>query len=1731
VALAAVVLGLAASAAQAGTVVRLAGPPSPSLEKVLRTHALRLGAPVFRGHPEWRVHALRGRTSPSALAALRAHPRVSWVETQKAVPRSLRSRDQFPAKLHEPTLSALAAPVPQVAVPDAPTRATRAAAVPVAPPTDCLDPIDNTRAGLAQGQPNDPLYCAEDTQPQAYYAEEWNNFCFLPKSQAASVLAGAPNTPRASGICADAAWANGAFGQGTVIAILDSGVKYDHPELAPRMVNATNNPAMDDPAFPGANKDGNKVGWNFYDDNAEPMDFDGHGTGRAGIAVAEADNGSQMAGVAPKARLMAVKVGDTYVVHSQAAAQGIVYAADHGADVINTSLGVTGNSRLLRMAAVYAHERGVFFAAATANEYSNHHNYPTNLDTVAGATGLGPNLGVGQEQRCDAGPDPLPDPPPPVAGTCTPAQPQTTFMQKVNYANYGAIADFSTPVDTPSTNRFNGSGIHASGTSTAAPHLAGAAAIVRSAGYLAGFCAGKFEIDDAFPVACPERFLSADELRQILALTATRVHNEDAAAGTHNSPPNPSGDPTAAGGEYYPLLSEATADGKVLAWNQWTGFGRPNLYAATLFAKNGLVPPEVQMYGDTPPASVGTVKGPLWFGLLDPAKTPAVPIVGHVRSRALPAGQTLRWDVQVAPCLEPKESDFATIGSGTGPKDGVLTTWTLPTTLGTCSGGGGMSRPFSPAGTYTIRTLAYARTAAGQRVVVDNPANDPADASLNDPNAYLPASLTLYGQDRRVVTIRPKAAADRAGSPHYIGSSGEGSPTLYDLEGKGELDAILATADGEIQVRRPDGSMVPGWPVSADDLSTYGPSPVNQPIAGEVARAQFVGAVAVGDLEGDGQPEVIASLLKGGVYAWHRDGTRVDGFPVLVPPPPVDRNPTGGPFSTAGPNDCTNPHEPTSANKLSDYGSLAAPVLYDINGDKRLEVIQAAGNQCVYGIGSDGAVLWSFRPKDASITGSPSPAKIAATPAVGDMDRDGKVDLVVGTEEVQGTLPQTSGRLYAYDLTTTPVPTLKAGWPKVLPSVAAAGVPAVATGVISSPALYPSTATGATAGTLQTVTGVFLSGDPNTPVRSFNGNGSDGSTIDTQQGGAGTNATDYPFHWGITQTAVGRFAAGSAGPLNIVTGGFGAGLLVDTAAAPGKKTDFEHLVGAWDAANGDPVATFPRQIEDWQFLSGPVIADVKGGGARQVVAGSGEGFIHAFDPAAAPVPASPNLSTSLSRYNDLAEPAGFPVNTGGHYITSTPAVGQLKRGEKVSVATVTRDGYLFYTTTNGDPAANDQWWRFHHDEHNTGRHGVDTRPPATVENLAAVPGAGTGMATVTWKAVGDDWWVGTPAAVELVWSPDPITDAAFGALTPVAGVVALGSGMDQSVAVSGLPVGQKVHFALRSVDDVGNKALISRTDVTLTPGVDPTSTPTSTPTETPTSTPTETPTSTPTETPTSTPTESPTSTPTETPTSTPTSTPTETPTSTPTQSPTSTATQSPTSTATESATATQTAVASATPPSGPPYPIPGPTCTDTAALAGVAARATGRGARFSFTRSGLAPVSIEVFRETSRGRLARRPRRVARFAGVNGPVIWKAENVPAGTFLVRFRTRRSDGTFESRRLSMTRSRNRFRTIRDSDIRRPCELLAAYGVARRSGFGATLPMLLSYRLSRSARVTFTLVRRGRPIVSSVFGTRGPGAVNTIRVAGTRLRRGTYLARITVVDDLGRRAEASVPIRRF
>jgi subtilisin family serine protease len=142
-----------------------------------------------------------------------------------------------------------------------------------------------------------------------------------------------------------------ATGSGAVVAVIDSGVQADHPDLAGRLL----------------------PGYDFVDNDGTPQDGNGHGTHVTGIVAADAGNGIGIEGVAPGAMVLPVRVlGNDGSGSTAAVAQGIDYAVAHHADVINLSLGsdvplVGGNPPEFDQAIGRALDAGIVVVAAAGN--------------------------------------------------------------------------------------------------------------------------------------------------------------------------------------------------------------------------------------------------------------------------------------------------------------------------------------------------------------------------------------------------------------------------------------------------------------------------------------------------------------------------------------------------------------------------------------------------------------------------------------------------------------------------------------------------------------------------------------------------------------------------------------------------------------------------------------------------------------------------------------------------------------------------------------------------------------------------------------------------------------------------------------------------------------------------------------------------------------------------------------------------------------------------------------------------------------------------------------------------------------------------------------------------------------------------------------------------------------------------------------------------------------------
>jgi len=146
-----------------------------------------------------------------------------------------------------------------------------------------------------------------------------------------------------------------------IIAILDTGINVSHPEFTNRLVH----------------------GHDFVNDDNDPTDDHGHGTHVAGIIGAAADNNMGSAGICPRCSIMPIKVlNENNSGKWSYVAQGILHAAEYGADVINLSLGSTAISQVVQEAILHAQGKGALVIAAAGNAATDRTFYPAAFDDV-----------------------------------------------------------------------------------------------------------------------------------------------------------------------------------------------------------------------------------------------------------------------------------------------------------------------------------------------------------------------------------------------------------------------------------------------------------------------------------------------------------------------------------------------------------------------------------------------------------------------------------------------------------------------------------------------------------------------------------------------------------------------------------------------------------------------------------------------------------------------------------------------------------------------------------------------------------------------------------------------------------------------------------------------------------------------------------------------------------------------------------------------------------------------------------------------------------------------------------------------------------------------------------------------------------------------------------------------------------------------------------------------------
>ncbi len=719
-------------------------------------------------------------------------------------------------------------------------------------------------------------------------------------------------------------------------------------------------------------------------------------------------------------------------------------------------------------------------------------------------------------------------------------------------------------------------------------------------------------------------FLTPARLRAVLNMTATDVDVEE----SRGEDPDPATFPS------YP------------GWDQFFGYGRVHAGRAV----------EAVALQEMPPAVEFT--SPEWFAYVPRAfdERPGGAVALEVRA-AIESDTEARWTLEVG-----IGSDV--LGGWTEVATGLGADVTVPFTISRLSvpdpdaSGCGGTRESTAEDVLALTVPGY--DAAFQAVPLIFGDGITGRADKLDPFG-LTFRLTAVDEDGRTTEARRHVYVREdprllPGFPYDVGSSWEASPAVVDMDGDGIWEIVAAASDGSVHVLDGAARNLPGWPKTTDDLDVE-VGLVDPPTEGVIASP------AVGDLDGDGTQDVVVAGLRGGLYAWTATGDLRAGFPVGI-----DR-------SLCDPEDRHDEHR-------TDCGFFGTPVLVDLTGDGRLEILIPAMDQHLYAWDADGApvpgwpvLVHTFEIDDVA----DRIGRIIASPSVGDVDGDGELDIILGTSQTDGSEFGGYGLLYALSGDGT----LKEGWPIHIFAGFAGALPFIGEGIVTKPALADIDGDGdveIAATSLADPGAVY--GPDGEPVMDFSPTLVDfGSRSNTGEASVLFMLSSLIFADADGDSALDVFASGS---------GIGYGT---SWAAWSRRIDHDHLLLGYSGAlepdrDGNmvvsrPLPGFPRQMDDMQFMLSPVAADISGDGISDVIQGS-SALVRGFD----------SLGNTLP---------GFPLFHGGWQLASS-ALGDIDGDGYRDLVAATREGQLFAWRTEGRADAVVEWAMFGHDPARTGNY-------------------------------------------------------------------------------------------------------------------------------------------------------------------------------------------------------------------------------------------------------------------------------------------------------------------------------------------------------------------------------------------------------------------------------------------
>ena len=482
------------------------------------------------------------------------------------------------------------------------------------------------------------------------------------------------------------------------------------------------------------------------------------------------------------------------------------------------------------------------------------------------------------------------------------------------------------------------------------------------------------------------------------------------------------------------------------------------------------------------------------------------------------------------------------------------------------------------------------------------------------------------------------------GYPMKLNGSGESSGVFVDLDGDSKQEFVTADGGGYVHAFTANGIEKAGFPVGTAP-SRYAPPVVS---GFKMVHASIFAPIAVGDTDKNGTPDIVAVSTEGHISIVESDGRLRSGFPLAMPFPDMAL---------------------ASKEQAIAQGGLAAPVLADLDRDGNLEIIVAAMDGFVHVYRHDGKVQPGF-PYAPLVDGKR--ARLVSSPAVYDLDGDGVLDLVFGTNHVissAGMLFAISGR---GNVEIQPV--LK-GFPALIPLVKPGLLPVIGTGLGMAPAIGDVDGDGV----VEIVVHGFAS---KTYIVGIDGQLK--RSLDMEPG-KNSLAKDDLMLTAFAQPGLGD--VNGDGVLDPVTLGAGRRILTSLAMG-GKRIEFNHLIGAWNGATGAMFDNFPAVNDDMAISPAPVFADLDNDGKQDVLVGSGGYYVQGIA--------------------DGRNVPGFPHFTGGWTLGSV-SVGDMDGDGRIEVAATTREGNVFIWKTEGKVVANSSGGTFKGNPRRTGVWGGGSR--------------------------------------------------------------------------------------------------------------------------------------------------------------------------------------------------------------------------------------------------------------------------------------------------------------------------------------------------------------------------------------------------------------------------------------